>query len=38
MDDLGRYYTQDIISSLLINSLETVSPKKIIDLGIGMVL
>lgn len=35
MDALGRYYTTDIISTLLINNLETCDPKRILDLGIG---
>ena len=35
MDALGRYYTTDIISTLLINNLETSKPKRILDLGVG---
>src|SRR6185312_1170318 len=35
MDIFGRYYTSDIISSLLINNLETKMPKRILDLGVG---
>ncbi len=35
MDALGRYYTSNIVSNLLINNLSTKSPKKILDLGIG---
>lgn len=35
MDILGRYYTADIISTLLINNLETSKPKRILDLGVG---
>ncbi|HEY5122859.1 MAG TPA: N-6 DNA methylase, partial [Ignavibacteria bacterium] len=35
MDSLGRYYTSNFISSLLINNLITKSPKKILDLGVG---
>jgi tRNA1(Val) A37 N6-methylase TrmN6 len=35
MDALGRYYTADIISTLLINNLETSKPKRILDLGVG---
>ncbi|MGG9964488.1 N-6 DNA methylase [Ferruginibacter sp. SUN106] len=35
MDSLGRYYTSNIISNLLVNNLTTKSPKKILDLGIG---
>lgn len=35
MDVLGRYYTTDVISNLLINNLETKKPKRILDLGIG---
>lgn len=35
MDALGRYYTNDIISTLLINNLETSKPKRILDLGVG---
>lgn len=35
MDALGRYYTTDIISTLLISNLETSKPKRILDLGVG---
>ena len=35
MDVLGRYYTKEIVSAVLVNSLATVSPKRIVDLGIG---
>ena len=35
MDTLGRYYTADIISTLLISNLETSKPKRILDLGVG---
>lgn len=35
MDSLGRFYTSDSISSLLISNLETNKPKRILDLGIG---
>ena len=35
MDALGRYYTSDVISTLLINNLETKKPKRILDLGVG---
>ena len=35
MDTLGRYYTADIISNLLISNLETNKPKRIVDLGVG---
>lgn len=35
MDALGRFYTKDSISRLLINTLETEEPRKILDLGIG---
>lgn len=35
MDALGRYYTADIISTLLISNLETSKPKRILDLGVG---
>lgn len=35
MDALGRYYTKDIISTLLINNLKTIRPKRILDLGVG---
>src|SRR5689334_3740694 len=35
MDSLGRFYTNDIISALLISNLETAKPKKILDLGVG---
>ncbi len=35
MDALGRYYTNDIISTLLITNLKTSKPKRILDLGVG---
>ncbi len=35
MDALGRYYTNDIISNLLISNLKTSKPKRILDLGVG---
>jgi tRNA1(Val) A37 N6-methylase TrmN6 len=35
MDALGRFYTQDIVSKLLINNLSTKAPKKILDMGVG---
>ena len=35
MDLLGRFYTKDFISNLLVNNLISSSPKKILDLGIG---
>lgn len=35
MDPLGRFYTDTVVSTLLINSLETEAPANIIDLGIG---
>ena len=35
MDALGRYYTNDIISTLLISNLKTSKPKRILDLGVG---
>jgi type I restriction enzyme M protein len=35
MDALGRYYTNEVISSLLINNFESESPKKVLDLGVG---
>ncbi len=35
MDFLGRYYTQRVVSNLLIQNLDTQSPKTILDLGIG---
>lgn len=35
MDILGRYYTQDLFSNLLVNQFSSVSPSKILDLGIG---
>ena len=35
MDLLGRYYTADAISNLLISNLQSKTPKKILDLGIG---
>ncbi len=35
MDALGRYYTNNVISNLLINNFETKTPKRILDLGVG---
>lgn len=35
MDALGRYYTSDIISTLLISNFKTSRPKRILDLGVG---
>jgi tRNA1(Val) A37 N6-methylase TrmN6 len=35
MDMLGRYYTADAISALLIDNLETKAPHTILDLGVG---
>jgi len=35
MDTLGRYYTQNIFSALLIKNLTTRTPRKILDLGVG---
>lgn len=35
MDNLGRYYTQEIFSNLLINQLSIKEPKCIIELGVG---
>ncbi|HEY1062489.1 MAG TPA: N-6 DNA methylase [Daejeonella sp.] len=35
MDLLGRYYTNDIVSTLLINSLDTIIATSVLDLGIG---
>jgi type I restriction enzyme M protein len=35
MDLLGRYYTADFVSDLLVQNFITKEPKKIIDLGIG---
>jgi type I restriction enzyme M protein len=35
MDLLGRFYTKSNISDLLVNSLSSKEPKKILDLGIG---
>lgn len=35
MDALGRYYTQDLFSSLLIKQLTLVKPKKVLELGVG---
>lgn len=35
MDLLGRYYTSNVISNLLISNLETSEPKRILDLGVG---
>ncbi len=35
MDFLGRYYTESLFSSLLINQFSINSPKNIIDLGVG---
>jgi type I restriction-modification system DNA methylase subunit len=35
MDKLGRYYTTDVFSNLLIKQFTNESPKSIIDLGVG---
>ncbi len=35
MDLLGRYYTQNFVSDLLIDSLITIAPQKVLDLGVG---
>lgn len=35
MDLLGRYYTSDVISNLLVSNLITSHPEKILDLGLG---
>src|SRR5436305_1628272 len=35
MDTLGRYYTKDFVSDLLINNLLTIAPQRVLDLGIG---
>jgi type I restriction enzyme M protein len=35
MDKLGRYYTADAFSNLLINQFSNETPKSIIDLGVG---
>src|SRR5437588_12865527 len=35
MDLLGRFYTKDFVSNLLINSLKSNSPQTILDLGVG---
>lgn len=35
MDALGRFYTNDIISTLLISNFETIKPQRILDLGVG---
>lgn len=35
MDALGRYYTNDIISTLLVSNFKTNKPKRILDLGVG---
>nr|WP_315167760.1 N-6 DNA methylase [uncultured Flavobacterium sp.] len=35
MDILGRFYTSNIISNLLVDNFESKSPKKILDLGLG---
>lgn len=35
MDSLGRFYTDTLISQLLISTFENQSPKKVIDLGVG---
>ncbi|MEK4701002.1 N-6 DNA methylase [Solibacillus sp. FSL R7-0668] len=35
MEELGRYYTQDKISHLLISQIEVEKPKKVLELGIG---
>lgn len=34
-DVLNRYYTPDLISNTLIHSLQNISPKQIIELGVG---
>lgn len=35
MDALGRFYTTDIFSNLLVSNLKTITPKKVLDLGVG---
>lgn len=35
MDSLGRYYTKEVVSDLLVQNLVSKFPKKILDLGIG---
>jgi len=35
MDPFGRFYTEDIISNLLVQEIDCSNPKLIIDLGIG---
>lgn len=35
MDVLGRYYTQDLFSNLLINQFSVITPAKVVDLGVG---
>lgn len=35
MDSLGRYYTADLFSKLLINKLSTDNPTSILELGVG---
>lgn len=35
IDSLGRYYTNYVISNLLISNLETSNPERILDLGVG---
>lgn len=35
MDVLGRYYTNNVVSNLLVNTIESKSPQKVLDLGVG---
>ncbi|MCT4645246.1 MAG: N-6 DNA methylase [Carboxylicivirga sp.] len=35
MDKLGRFYTDNAISELLVNQLDNTAPKHILDLGVG---
>jgi type I restriction enzyme M protein len=35
MDPLGRFYTQDLFSNLLIQNIENEEPEKILELGVG---
>lgn len=35
MDSLGRFYTQELYSTLLVNRLSTALPSTVVDLGVG---
>lgn len=35
MDSLGRFYTQDLFSTLLINNIKRKAPKTVLELGVG---